>query len=175
VLVAAIACTASAGLLSLAVPVAVTTPRPGPVLETVTPAQLGAMSVRLDPALQPVRVPDWLSAYGVRLPAGVLLPTDAEAAVRKNTGGVRTVAERVLAYATVTGRAARPRGPTIAHRLVWAVVGTRAVAGSTAGGLPVLWLVDARTGRQLVELTVLGPAPSGAAGTTGAPAGGSGS
>jgi hypothetical protein len=165
VLVSAIACAVSGVLLSVAVPAPVTAPRPGPVLETVTPAQLTAMNVRLDAALQPVVVPEWLSVYGVRLPATVLLPADAEAAVRRNTGGVRTVAERVLAYATLSGKGARPRGPTIAHRLVWAVVGTRAAAGSSAGALPVLWLVDARTGRQLVELTVLGPAPAGAAGT----------
>lgn len=170
-LVAAVGCAVSAGLLSLGVPAPLTTPRSGPVLETVTPAQLGAMNVRLDPALQPVQAPDWLSAYGVRLPATVLFSADAEAAVRRNTGGVRSVAERVLAYATLTGRGARPRGPTIAHRLVWAVVGVRAAAGSAAGALPVLWLVDARTGRQLVELTVLGPAPGGAAATAAAATG----
>lgn len=171
VLVAAVAGALSASLLTVVVPARVTAPRPGPVLETVTPAQLGAMSVRLDPALQPVEVPEWLNAYGVRLPATVLLAADAEAAVRKGAGGVRTVAERVLAYATLTGKRTRPRGPTLAHRLVWAVVGTRATAGSTAGALPVLWLVDARTGRQLVELPVLGPAPAGA---SGAAAGGGG-
>src|SRR5947209_1800973 len=104
-------------------PTPVTTPRPGPVLETVTPAQLGAMNVRLEPALQPVELPDWLGGLGVRVPALVLLSGDAEAAVRRNNGGVRTVAERVLAYATVTVRGTRLRGPTIAHRLVWAVVG----------------------------------------------------
>ena len=168
VLVAAVACVLSASLLTVMVPAPATAPRPGPVLESVTPAQLGAMNVRLEPALQPVEVPEWLSAYGVHLPATVLLASDAEAAVRRSTGGVRTVAERVLAYATLTGRGPRPRGPTLAHRLVWAVVGTRATAGSTASALPVLWLVDARTGRQLVELPVLGPAPAGAAGAAAA-------
>lgn len=162
-LVAAVACVVSAALLTTCMPAPVTTPRPGPVLETVTPAQLAAMNVRLEPALQPVALPDWLTGAGIRLPATVVMAGEAEAAVRRNTGGVRTVVERVLTYATLVGRSTRPRGPTVAHRLVWAVVGTRAAAGSVGGTLPVLWLVDARTGRQLVELTVLGPAPGAAA------------
>jgi hypothetical protein len=170
-LVAVAACVVSATVLTVSMPAPVTTPRPGPVLETVTPAQLAAMSVRLEPALQPVALPDWLTGAGIKLPATIVMAGDAESAVRRNTGGVRRVVERVLTYATLAGRATRPRGPTVAHRLVWAVVGTRAAAGSVGGTLPVLWLVDARTGRQLVELTVLGPAPGPAAA---AAAGGSG-
>jgi hypothetical protein len=50
------------------------------------------------------------------------------------------------------------------RRLAWAIVGSRAAAGSVGGALPVLWLVDARSGHQLVELTVLPGAPA-AAGT----------
>jgi hypothetical protein len=171
-LVATLAGLMSASILTVTMPGPVTAPRPGSVLETVTPAQLVAMNVRLDPALQPVELPDWLTSVGVRLPATVLLAGEAEAAVRKNSAGVRTVAERALTYATLTGTPARPRGPTIAHRLVWAVVGTRAAAGSVGGVLPVLWLVDAKSGRQLVELTVLGPAPAG--GAAAAAGGGSG-
>jgi len=162
-LVAALAGLVSGVFLSVTMPGPVTITRPGPVLETVTPAQLTAMNVRLDAALQPVDLPDWLRGVGVRLPATVLLAGDAEAAVRKGNSGVRTVAERVLAYATLTGSGNRPRGPTIVRRLAWAVVGSRAAAGSVGGVLPVLWLIDARTGRQLVELTVLGPAPAGGA------------
>ena len=124
------------------------------MLETVTPAQLAAMNVRLDPTVQPIQAPDWLGTVGVRLPTSILLAGDAESSVRQNSGGVRTVVERTLAYATMTARGGRPRGPTVAHRLVWAVVGTRAAAGSSGGLLEVLWLVDARSGRQLVELTV---------------------
>jgi len=71
--------------------------------------------------------------------------------------------ERVLAYATLSSRNARLRGPTIVRRLVWALVGTRAAAGSVGGLVQALWLVDARSGHQLTELTVLAPAPSGLA------------
>jgi hypothetical protein len=148
-------------LLSVILPRPATTPRPGPVLETVTPAQLAAMNVRLDPALQPVQLPDWLSSFGVRLPTGIKLGDDAEAAVRRSSAGVRSVTERALAFATVSSRNARLRGQTIVKRLVWALVGTRAAAGSVGGLVQVLWLVDARSGHQLSELTVLAPTPAG--------------
>lgn len=164
---AAFAGLVTTAVLTLSMPGPVSAPRPGPVLETITPAQLGAMNVRLDAALQPVELPDWLGSLGVRLPATVLLAGDAEAAVRKTNSGVRAVAERVLTYATLKTSGPRQRGPTIVKRLVWAVVGTRAAPGSVGGVLPVLWLVDARSGRQLVELTVLGPAPAGGATPTG--------
>lgn len=161
-----------AGLLSWSVfsvvlPTPATTLRPGPVLESVTPAQLAAMNVHLGPTLQPVELPEWLSRYGVRLPSGILLGTDAEAAVRGSSGGVQAISERVLTYATVTSKAARTRGPTIVNRLVWALVGTRAAAGSVGGLMQVLWLVDARTGHQLTELTVLTPAPGVSGGGSG--------
>jgi hypothetical protein len=148
-------------LLSVLLPTPATAPRPGPVLETVTPAQLAAMNVRLDATLQPVQLPDWLNGLGVQLPSGIEIADEAEAVVRRDSTGVRSVAERVLAYATVTGRNARPRGPTIVRRLVWALVGTRAAAGSVGGLVQVLWLVDARIGSQLAEITVLPPAPPG--------------
>jgi len=171
VLLAAFIGIVSGSLLTLATPGPISAPRAGQVLETVTPAQLGAMNLRLEPSLQPLAAPEWLSAYGVRLPAAVLLAPEAEAVVRSNTSGVKTVVERVLTYATVTSRTTgRSRGPTIAHRLVWAVVGTRAAPGSVTGALPELWLVDARTGRQLVELTVLragGAAAAAAASSAG--------
>jgi hypothetical protein len=171
-LLAALVGMLSGVILTLTMPARVTTPGQGPVLETVTPAQLGAMNLKLDPALQPLAAPDWLSAYGVRLPASVLLGPEAEAAVRSNTSGVRVIAERVLTYATLASKTGgRTRGPTIAHRLVWAIVGTRAAAGSVTGALPMLWLVDARTGRELVELTVLGPAANAAAAAAGTAAG----
>jgi hypothetical protein len=150
-------------LLSVLLPATATAPRPGPVLETVTPAQLAAMSVRLDATLQPVHLPEWLNGLGVQLPTGIKVAAEAEAAVRKDSGGVRSVTERVLAYATVTGKNAHARGPTIVHRLVWALVGTRAAAGSVGGLVQVLWLVDARIGSQLAEITVLPPAPPGLA------------
>jgi hypothetical protein len=148
-------------LLSVLLPSPATAPRPGPVLESVTPAQLAAMTVRLDATLQPVQMPEWLNGLGVQLPTGIKAAADAEAAIRRDSGGVRSVTERVLAYATVTGKNARPRGPTIVHRLVWALVGTRAAAGSVGGLVQVLWLVDARIGSQLAEITVLPPAPLG--------------
>jgi hypothetical protein len=155
-------------LLSVLLPTAATGPRPGPVLESVTPAQLAAMNVRLDPTLQPVQVPDWLTGFGVRVPSGIKMADDAESAVRRSSGGVRAVSERVLAYATVSNpRSARTRGPTIVRRLVWALVGTRAAAGSVGGLVQALWLVDARSGHQLTELTVLAaaPAPAGSGGS----------
>jgi len=164
-LAAGAACVLTWSVLSVVLPTSATVPRPGPVLETVTPAQLAAMSVRLDPTLQPVHLPEWVNAVGVRLPAGIRLADDAEATVRRSGGGVRSVTERALAYATVSGRTARTRGPTISHRLVWAIVGTRAAAGSVGGLVQMLWLVDARTGHQLVELTILVAAgPAAAAG-----------
>jgi hypothetical protein len=156
-------------LLSVLLPAPATTPRPGPVLETVTPAQLAAMSVRLDPTLQPVQVPGWLSSLGVRPPTGIRVADDAESAVRRSSGGVRSMIERVLTYATVSSKNARMRGPTIVRRLVWALVGTRAAAGSVGGLVQVLWLVDARTGHQLSELTVLAPAPAGLGSGSGGP------
>jgi hypothetical protein len=160
-LTAAVAGLLAWSLLSALLPTPTTAPRPGPVLETVTPAQLAAMSVRLDATLQPVQVPDWLSGIGVQLPTGITVADQAEATVRRDSGGVRSVTERVLAYASVTGKSARPHGPTIVHRLVWALVGTRAASGSVGGLVQVLWLVDARIGTQLTEITVLPPAPPG--------------
>ncbi|HEY4026555.1 MAG TPA: hypothetical protein VGO86_08985 [Candidatus Dormibacteraeota bacterium] len=170
-LAATVACVVSWSLLSVVLPTPVTAPRPGPVLETVAPAQLVAMGVRLDPTLQPVELPDRLSAMGARLPSTIVRGSDAEATVRRNSGGVRVVTERALTYATVTSRGTRPRGPSVVHRLVWAVVGTRAAAGSLGGLLQVMWLVDARRGEQLVELAVLAAAPSAAAAS---PSGGAG-
>jgi hypothetical protein len=172
VVAAAIGGLVSWAALSTVLPTPPSTPRPGPVLETVAPAQLAAMGVRLDATIQPAELPERLTTLGVRLPSTIVRGSDAEAAVRKATGGVRVVAERVLTYATVTARGVRPRGPSIAHRLVWAVVGTRSVAGSLGGLLQVLWLVDARSGNQLTELAVLAAAPSGSGGAS-APAGGS--
>jgi hypothetical protein len=174
---AAVLAAATCGLvswaaLSLVLPAPVTTPRPGPVLETVAPAQLAAMGIRLDATVQPAQLPERLTTMGVRLPGTIVRGSDAEASVRKSTGGVRVVAERVLTYATLTARAVRPRGPSIAHRLVWAVVGSRSVAGSLGGLLQVMWLVDARSGNQLVELAVLAAAPSGAAGAGSSTGGG---
>lgn len=160
-LVAAAAGTVSWLLLSVMLPTAATRPRPGPVLESVTPAQLAAMNVRLDATLQPVQVPGWMTGLGVRLPSGIKLADEAETAVRRSSGGVRSVTERVLAYATVSNpRNARTRGPTVVRRLVWALVGARAAAGSVGGVVQVLWLVDARSGHQLSELTVVAPAPA---------------
>jgi hypothetical protein len=154
-------------LLSALLPTPATTPRPGPVLESVTPAQLTAMGLRLDPTLQPVQLPDWVSGLGLRLPTGIKLSDDANATVRRASGGVRAVTEQALAYATVINRNGRYRGPVIARRLVWALVGTRAAAGSVGGLVQVLWLVDARQGQQLVELTVLPAAPPGLGGGSG--------
>ena len=94
---------------------------------------------------------------------------DAEAAVHRYSTGVQTLVETTLTYATVTAAAASPRGrgPTIVHRLVWAVVGARALGGATGGGMQVLWLVDAHSGRQLTEIPVPAALPptSGAAAT----------
>ncbi len=168
-LAAAVAGVLSWSVLTVTAPVPVTTPRPGPVLESVTPAQLAAIGVRLDPTVQPVVLPDWVRSLGGRLPSTILLAGDAEAVVRQNSGSVHDVVERALAYATLTARGSRPRGPTMAHRLVWAIVGTRSTAGGTGMLVEVLWLVDAHSGRQLWELTV--PAPAPAMGP--APAGGS--
>jgi hypothetical protein len=157
VLAAAVAGVLSGAVLDLTLPSPSTRPPPGPVLESVAPAQLMAMGLRLDPTLQPAELPDWLSNLGARLPSGVVQARDAEAAVRASTAGVRSVTERVLTYATITGRNARMQAPTVAGRLVWAVVGTHAAG---LGGLQqALWLVDARTGHELLELPVPPPSP----------------
>jgi hypothetical protein len=156
----------SGALLTVALPRPVTDPPPGPVLETVTPAQLASLNLRLEPTVQPLQVPDRVTALGLKAPATIVMRSDAEAAVRRNSGGVRSVMEVVLAYATLqtTGRQ-HFRGPTIVRRLVWAIVGSRAVSGAGGGVLQMLWLVDARTARQLTELTVPAalPVPGGAA------------
>src|SRR5262245_50464467 len=113
------------------------------------------MNLRLEATLQPVRLPDWLAALGYRPPSTIVLRPDAEATVRRSSGGVRNVVETALAYATLTsGRGLRVRGPTVVHRLVWVVVGIRVVASTAGGALEMLWLVDAHRGRQLSELTV---------------------
>jgi hypothetical protein len=156
--VAALAGALSGCLLTVTAPAGVTRPWPGPVLETVTPAQLAAMSMRLDATVQPVELPSWLEVAGLRLPTTILLAGDAESTVRQNSGAVRDVMERVLTRATVTARSSRPRGPTIVRRLVWAIVGTRASSGSVGGLIQVIWLVDAHNGRELVELNVPAPA-----------------
>jgi hypothetical protein len=125
------------------------------VLETVTPAQLAAMGVRLEPTLQPLALPDWLTARGIRPPSTILMPAEARAVVRRSSAGVRQVAEVTLTYATMTRRSnPRVRAPTISHRLVWAVVGSRASGGPAGTALQVLWLVDAHDPRQLAELPV---------------------
>jgi len=152
---AALAGVLSAALLSVWLPRPYTEAPPGPVLETVTPAQLAAMSLRLEATVQPVQVPDRVTSLGFKPPSAIVLRPDAEAAVRKSSGGVRTVMEVTLTYATLsTGGRLRFRGPTIVHRLVWAVVGSRTVTGAGGGVLQMLWLVDARSGRQLSEMTV---------------------
>jgi hypothetical protein len=148
-------------------------PPPGPVLEAVTPGQLATMGLGLESTVQPFDLPDWAGTLGVRAPAGILLRRDAETAVRKNAGGVRSVGEIKLAYATLQSRMRRARGPLIVHRLVWIVVGTRATAGSAAGLVDVLWLVDARSGRQLDELQIPIAVPAAAgAGSSGGGGGG---
>jgi hypothetical protein len=168
VLSAALAAVLSGSILSVAVPRPVTTAPPGPVLESVTPAQLTAMNLRLEATVQPVRLPAWLTTLGYRPPSTIVLRPDAEAVVHRSSGGVRSVVEVTLAYATLS----RPgglsvRGPTIVHRLVWVVVGLRAVATTAGSTLQILWLIDAHRGRQLTELTVPAPVPAAAAPSTG--------
>jgi hypothetical protein len=161
----------SAALLTVALPRPVTEPPPGPVLESVTPAQLASLNLRLEATVQPLQVPDRVTtALGFKPPATIVMRSDAEAAVRRNSGGVRSVMEVTLAYATLqtTGRQ-HFRGPTIVHRLVWAVVGSRAVSGAGAGVLQMLWLVDARSARQLTELAVPAALPAPGGGAAGPP------
>src|SRR5258708_11577787 len=100
--VAVLAGALSGCLLTVTAPAGVTRPWPGPVLETVTPAQLAAMSMRLDATVQPVELPSWLEIAGLRLPTTILLAGDAESSVRQNSGAVRDVMERILTRATVT-------------------------------------------------------------------------
>lgn len=152
----------SGWILGAALPRPATAVPAGPVLESVTPAQLAAMNLRLEATLQPIRLPDWVTRLGYRPPSTIVLRSDAEAVVRGSSGGVHSVIELALTYATLSsGRSLRARGPTIIHRLVWAVVGVRVVSNTAGGALEMLWLVDAHRGRQLTELTV--PAPIAAA------------
>jgi hypothetical protein len=155
-LTAALACLLSWAALSAVLPRPNTTVAPGAVLETVTPAQLAAMGIRLDPALQPVPLPDWLTTRGLRPPSTILMPDEVRAIVRKSNPTLRQIDEVTLGYATVTGGRSAQRfgGLTISHRLVWAVTGSRASVGTAGNVLQVLWLVDAHGPRQLVELPV---------------------
>src|SRR5947207_3507407 len=83
-LLAAMLAGALAGsVLQIAVPSHITEAPPGPVLETVTPAQLTAMNLRLEATVQPVRLPDWLVSLGARPPSTIVMRPDAEAAVHR--------------------------------------------------------------------------------------------
>ena len=150
-------------VLQTVVPVAQASRPSGPVLETVTPAQLAAMGLHLDSTVQPLDVPGWMTWVGIRPPTTILLRSDAEDIVRENSGDVHGVGEVVLTYATMA-RGQRLRGPALFHRLAWAVVGTRLAAVSSGGLAQVLWLIDAHSGRQLLEMNV----PAGAVGALGA-------
>lgn len=164
------ACTMTWAALTVVLPAPLTSPPPGPALETVTPAQLAAMGLHLDVTVQPVELPDWLAATGVRLPSTVLLRNVAEAVVRDNSSGVQSLGESVLAYATLTSTVGQQiRAPILRHRLVWTVVGTRAGAGTTGGLMQMVWLVDARAERQLVELAVPAVTPALGAGAPNGP------
>lgn len=163
---AILACLLTWAVLNVALPAPLTSPPPGPVLESVTPAQLAAMGLRVESTVQPVELPGWLTSAGVRLPTTILLKQEAESVVRQNSTGVRAVAEITLTYATVTNPSPRTRGPTMFHRLAWAVVGTRAATG-TGGFVQMLWLIDARSKRQLLELAVPATVPGLGAGLSG--------
>lgn len=148
------ACLLTWAALGSALPRPNTTPPPAPVLETVTPAQLATMGVRLEPTLQPHHLPALLTRLGVRLPGTIIAGGEARAVVRHNNGGIRTLVETVLSYATLFGPAFRAQGPVVSHRLVWVVVGVRRSVSGPAALIPALWLVDARTPHELIELAV---------------------
>jgi len=165
---AVLSCLLTWAVLSATLPSPLSTPPSNPVLETVAPSQLAAMGLRLESTLQPFELPNNVtSSLGVRLPSTVLLRKDAESVVRQSTAGVQGVVESTLTYATAANLGPSARGTTMVHRLVWAVVGTRSGVSATSGLLQMLWLVDARSQRVLLELVV--PAVSPAAGA--APAG----
>jgi len=161
---AALSCVLTWAILSATLPSPLSAPPSTPVLETVAPSQLAAMGVRLESTLQPLELPDSVTSVGVRLPSTVLLRRDAESVVRQSNGGVQGVVESSLTYATANNVGPSARGTTMVHRLVWAVVGTRAGISTTSGLLQMLWLVDARSQRVLLELVV--PAAAPAAGAT---------
>ena len=168
-LAATLAGALAGSVLQIVVPKPITQARPGPVLETVTPAQLTAMNLRLEPTVQPIRLPDWLVSMGARPPSTIVMGPDAELAVRRHSTGSQTIVEETLAYATLApGAGPRSRGPTILHRLVWAVAGTRTLSGTAGGAMQMLWLVDAHSSRQLIEIPVPAALP---ATSTGAPGG----
>jgi hypothetical protein len=128
------------------------------------------MGLRLEPTLQPVELPDAvMTTLGVRLPSTILLRKEAESVVRQGSGGVQSVIETSLTYATTTNSGSRSRGATMVHRLVWAVVGTRVGVSATSGLLQMLWLVDAHSERVLLEVVV--PAANPAGGAQPAPSG----
>ena len=164
---AGLSCLLTWAVLSATLPSPLSAPPPNPVLETVAPSQLAAMGLRLESTLQPFELPNNVTSLGVRLPSTVLLRKDAESVVRQSSGGVQGVVESTLTYATAANVGPSARGTTMVHRLVWAVVGTRAGVSATSGLLQMLWLVDARSQRVLLELVVpavspaAGPAPAG--------------
>ncbi len=152
----------ASALLSAVLPGPLRSTSRGQVLETVAPSQLAAIGLRLEPTLQPVELPDAVARAGIRLPGTLLLRSEAESVLRRSVGGLQETVESSLTYATTTRLGARSRGTTIVHRLVWVIVGSRIGARASSGVLPMLWLVDARSPRLLIELAVpavTGPAP----------------
>ena len=162
-----LSCVLTWAVLSATLPSPLSAAPSNPVLETVAPSQLAAMGLRLESTLQPFEVPNSVAYVGVRLPSTVLLRKEAESVVRQSSGAVQGVVESTLTYATAANVGPSAHGTTMMHRLVWAVVGTRAGISATTGLLQMLWLVDARSQRVLLELVV--PAASPAPGA--APAG----
>lgn len=157
---AMLSCVLTWAVLSATLPSPLSAPPSNPVLETVAPSQLAAMGLRLESTLQPFEVPNSVATVGVRLPSTVLLRREAESVVRQSSGAVQGVVESTLTYATAANVGPSARGTTMVHRLVWAVVGTRAGISATTGLLQMLWLVDARSQRVLLELVVPAAAPA---------------
>ncbi|HZV53048.1 MAG TPA: hypothetical protein VFD49_25200 [Candidatus Dormibacteraeota bacterium] len=138
----------------------------GPILRSVTTEQLAAIGLHLEPAVQPVDLPPWMTSAGIRFPVSIV-PRDRVRAEVTAQRGVVGVSEVVLAYATVA-RWEMGSAP-LAHRLVWVVVGTRARGLYRVVRSTQVWLVDASTGAELARLSV---PPGGGSGPPAAFAGG---
>ncbi|HLH71026.1 MAG TPA: hypothetical protein VKY90_18905 [Candidatus Dormibacteraeota bacterium] len=136
----------------------------GPLLRSVSTDQLSAAGLHLEPAVQPVDLPSWMTSAGVRFPISIVPREQVRSEIAAEPG-VASVTEVVLAYATVVRW--EVSATPVVHRLTWVVVGTQVHGGRRPRLSTQVWLVDASTGTELARLSMppvgstgLAPAPT---------------
>jgi hypothetical protein len=143
-------------------------PRPSPgrgsLLHSVSTDQLSAAGLHLEPAVQPLDLPPWMTSAGIRFPISIVPREQVRSEIAAEPG-VINVTEIVLAYATVVRW--EVSAIPLDHRLTWVVVATQARPGHRVLLLTQVWLVDASTGAKLARLSAplaggmsLSPAPT---------------